>query len=97
MYIKSLYPQIPPLPAQNAHQFMLNRPDQAAWPDYTLHIDPISGRRRSYREFRERVALGATALGAPVADGGLGMSGEIVGVLSDNSLVCLLVSYSVSD
>jgi hypothetical protein len=38
----------------------------------------------------KRIGMGATALGAKPADGGLGLNGdgdEIIGLLGDNSLV----------
>ncbi|KAF9564169.1 acetyl-CoA synthetase-like protein [Agrocybe pediades] len=41
MYIKSLYPNPPPLPQVNAHYIFFKRPDQAAWPNFTVHIDPV--------------------------------------------------------
>ncbi|KAF8887155.1 hypothetical protein BD779DRAFT_1786298 [Infundibulicybe gibba] len=75
MYIKSPYPDVPPFPATNCHDIFFNRPDQAEWPDYTVHIDPATGFRRTRREFIERIRDGATALGAPVSAGGLGLRG----------------------
>lgn len=91
MYIKSPYPDTPPTPDLNAHHIFFNRPDQAEWPsDFTLHIDVKSGKKRTYREFVQRVRHGTTALGAPVSEGGLGLKGddgEIVGIMSDNSMV----------
>jgi hypothetical protein len=89
MPVKSLYPD-PPLPGDsNIHHLLLNRRDQKGWPDYTLHIDAVTGQKRMYRDFRERVHDGATALGISVADGGLGLraeNGELVGILSENSM-----------
>lgn len=90
MYLKSMYPTPPPPPEVNVHNVLFHRPEQASWPDYTLHIDSVTGRKRTFSEFLERVYDGATALGAPVSQGGLGLrgeDGEIVGILSENSLV----------
>ncbi|KAG1732676.1 uncharacterized protein EDB91DRAFT_1084706 [Suillus paluster] len=87
MYYKSLYPDLPKVPESNAHHLLFNRPDQKEWPDYTLFINVATGQQRSFREFIERVRDGATALGADVAHGGLGLrpeNGELVGILSEN-------------
>ncbi|KAJ6459596.1 hypothetical protein C8R45DRAFT_1221328 [Mycena sanguinolenta] len=89
MYIKSSFPPLPPLPEVNIHHVMFGRPDQAEWPDYTIQIEEKTGRKRTYKEMQNRIELGATALGAKVSDGGLGLSGddgEIIGLLGDNSL-----------
>ncbi|TFK34780.1 hypothetical protein BDQ12DRAFT_715112 [Crucibulum laeve] len=97
MYLKSPYPDPPPLPEVNAHYLFFKRPDQDQWPDYTLHIDPVTGYKRSYREFVARVQYGATALGAPVADGGLGLraeDGDIVGIMSENSMDYITIVQS---
>ena len=90
MYLKSPYPPVPPIPDENIHHYMFNTAASQGISDYTLHIDAISGRRRSWQEFRERVYDGATALGAPISQGGLGLSGEngdIVGIYSHNCMV----------
>lgn len=90
MYHKSLFPPLPDVPEQNVHHLLLNRPDQASWPDFTFQVDVLTGERRSFREFVERVLDGATALGTPVERGGLGISrenGDIVGILGDGCLV----------
>jgi len=91
MYLKSPYPDVPPPPEMNVHQLFLNRPDQAEWKDYTLFIDPKTEKRQTFRQFVGRMQLGMTALGAPVAEGGLGLgtweSGELIGIMSQNSMV----------
>jgi hypothetical protein len=91
MPIKSLYREPPPSRDINIHHLLFNRPDQKKWPkDFTLHIDAASGHKRTYREFLNRVYDGATALGVPIPDGGLGLrteDGEMVGILSENSMV----------
>lgn len=90
MYLKSLYPWPPPVPDSNVHNCMFGSESDAQPEDYLLHIDAPSGKKRTYYEFRERVRDAATALGASVSDGGLGVSaemGDIVGILSHNSMV----------
>lgn len=85
----------PPAPSldQNIHEIVFNKPGQSAWPDYTLHIDAHTGRRRTYYQFVDRVFDGMTALGSSLEEGGLGLkgggleSGEMVGIISENSLV----------
>ncbi|KAJ6553184.1 hypothetical protein B0H19DRAFT_1155868 [Mycena capillaripes] len=89
MHVQSLFPPLPPLPDANVYNFMFGRADQVDASDYTIHIEEKTGRKRTYTELAKRVGLGATALGAPVSDGGLGLNGdggEIIGVLGDNSL-----------
>ncbi|KAJ3506882.1 hypothetical protein NLJ89_g6614 [Agrocybe chaxingu] len=88
MYLKSPYPDPPPLPEVNVHHILFQRPDQEQWPDYTVHIDPVTDERVSFREHLARIEQLSTALGAPVAEGGLGLSGEgsdVVGIMSENS------------
>ncbi|KAK0469990.1 uncharacterized protein EV420DRAFT_83800 [Desarmillaria tabescens] len=88
MHVQSPFPDPPSPMDNNAYNVMLNRPDQREWKDYTLHIDTITGRKRSFYEFRERVQDAAAALGGPVSDGCLGLSaehGEMVGIISENS------------
>jgi acyl-CoA synthetase (AMP-forming)/AMP-acid ligase II len=87
MYYKSLFPDLPKVPESNIHHFLFDRPDQQDWSDYTLFVNAATGQRRSFREFVERVRDGATALGADVTQGGLGLhpeNGELVGILSEN-------------
>lgn len=88
--IKSLYPEPPPAPDANAHYSFFKRPDQTQWPaDFTLHIDAVTGERRTYREFQARVNDLATGLGGSTSDGclGLGKPGEKVGIMMENSSV----------
>ncbi|KAF9004607.1 hypothetical protein BDQ17DRAFT_1240838 [Cyathus striatus] len=89
MYIKSPYPNPPPLPVTNAYNFIYNREDQKEWTDFTAHIDPITRRKKSFTELKSDVQDLATALGAPSSQGGLGFnggdSGEIVGIMGENS------------
>ncbi|KAJ7704973.1 hypothetical protein B0H17DRAFT_697890 [Mycena rosella] len=89
MYVKTAFPPLPPLPEVNLHQVLFGRPDQADWPEYIINIEEKTGRKRTFKELQKRVALGATALGAKVADGGLGLHGdgdEMIGLLGDNSI-----------
>lgn len=87
MYYKSLFPEIPKVPESNVHHLLFNRPDQQDWPDYTLFVNVATGQRLSFLEFVDRVRDGATAIGADVTQGGLGLrpeNGEFVGILSEN-------------
>ncbi|KAG6836000.1 hypothetical protein H0H93_012364 [Arthromyces matolae] len=98
MYLKSMWADVPTYPEMNAHHIFFNRPEQAEWPDFTLHIDAKTGKKRTFRELKERVQFGATALGAPVADGGLGLraeNGEIVGIMSHNSSDYIALLHSL--
>ncbi|OAX30981.1 acetyl-CoA synthetase-like protein, partial [Rhizopogon vinicolor AM-OR11-026] len=98
MYHKSLFPNPPKVPESNIHHLLFNRPDQQEWTDYTLFVNVATNQRRSFREFVERVRDGATALGADIAQGGLGLSpenGEIVGILSENCLDYITLMHSL--
>ena len=90
MYLKSPYPDPPALPEANAHHIFFKRPDQAEWLDYIVHIDVETEEQISYREFTARIQDLATGLGAPLHQGGMGLraeSGEIVGIIAENSSV----------
>lgn len=92
MHHKSLYPPLPQIPPQNVHNILFNRPDQADWPDYPLQVNALTRVSRSFREFLETVRDGATAMHSDVKLGGLGIraeNGELVGVLSENTMVFL--------
>jgi len=98
MYLKSLYPDVPKVPAQNVHHICFNRSDQIEWKNHTLHIEATTGKRRSFREFYERVIDGATALGSPISADGLGLNGEdgeIVGILGENSMDYIVLAHSL--
>ncbi|KDR83116.1 hypothetical protein GALMADRAFT_238939 [Galerina marginata CBS 339.88] len=91
MYIKSPYPDPPPLPNVNAHYIFFKRPDQAEWPNYTVHIDPVESLaavngltgssttnptgRLMYHDFVRNVEDLSTGLGASESEGGLGLQG----------------------
>jgi hypothetical protein len=90
MYVRSSLPEQDKVPDCNAYEALWNRYERAGWSDDPiLHIEGISGRKRTYQEFRTRTVLAATALGYPVSDGSLGFreTGEMVAIISHNSLV----------
>ena len=92
MYLCSAFPPVPPIPPTNYHNLIFHRPDQANIRDHVMQIDGITGQRRNRYEFIERVYDGATALGAPKEAGGLGFtSNDVIGIMSDNCLVSILV------
>ncbi|OAX33939.1 acetyl-CoA synthetase-like protein [Rhizopogon vinicolor AM-OR11-026] len=98
MYHKSPFPGLPKILESNVHHLLLNRPDQKEWPDYTLFVNVITGQRRSFREFVERVRDGATALGADMSQGGLGLrpeNEEVVGILGENCLDYITLIHSL--
>jgi hypothetical protein len=98
MLLKSLYRDVPAFPPTNIHDFCLHR-RPADEPDYTFQVDAATGRKRSWREFKTRVAHAMTALGASESQGGLDLrpeNGEIVGVLSPNSLVSTVLGLCSS-
>ena len=90
MYIKSSFPDQAKVQDCNAYEALWNRYEQSGWSDdLILHIEGISGRKRTYQEFRNLSVLTATALGSPVSDGSLGFreKGEMIVIISHNSLV----------
>ncbi|KAL4073286.1 hypothetical protein V8B97DRAFT_1953731 [Scleroderma yunnanense] len=98
MHHTSLFPPLPHVPEQNVHHILLNRPDQKSWRDYTFQVDILTGERRSFKEFIERVRDGATALGTDPEHGGLGICREnddIVGILSENCLDYVALIHSL--
>ncbi|KAH8104506.1 hypothetical protein BXZ70DRAFT_904699 [Cristinia sonorae] len=89
MYLKSLYPPVPSTPDVNFHELLFTSPLPVPIPEYTLHIDGLTGRSRTRNEFYEEVRDGATALATPTQQGGLGLSsenGDVVAIYSTNSL-----------
>ncbi|KAJ3484237.1 hypothetical protein NLI96_g5759 [Meripilus lineatus] len=98
MYLTSRFSPIPPFPNKNIEEILFNFPGQEGLPDHTLHIDALTGRRRSKKEFAERVRDASTALGSPASDGGLGLSGEagdIVGICSTNCMEYITLVHSL--
>lgn len=94
MVFRSLLPSIPPLPFPNAHHFFLNRPDQAEWDDFLLHVDAITGKTRKWNEFKDRVKRAASAFGNPDLFP-RERPDEIIGILSENCVVSRLSSVSL--
>ncbi|KAH9936272.1 uncharacterized protein B0H18DRAFT_1081932 [Fomitopsis serialis] len=64
MVFKSPFPEVPPLPDQNVHDFIFNS-GRIPEKDYVLHIDGLTGEKRTRSEFVERVRTAATALCQP--------------------------------
>ena len=83
-----MYPPMPDVPATNYHTFLFGVPLQSDMPDHVMHIDGLTGQKRTRSEFLERMYDGATALGSRKITGGLGFSSnDMIGILSDNCLV----------
>lgn len=86
MYLNSMFPSPPPVPATNAHHTFFKRPDQAEWPNFTVHIDlgTLSDnglpRRVMYNDYIRNIDDMSTGLSAAVEDGGLGLQGWDAGV-----------------
>lgn len=93
MVFKSLLPPVPDLPFPNAHHFILNRPDQAEWSDFALHIDAITGKTRKWSEFKDRVRRAATAFRNPTIFPHA--EDQIVGILSENCVEYVALIHSL--
>ena len=90
MHLKSPYPDVPPQPNVNAHDYFFNRPGQDAWANFTVHIDVETGEEVMYVDFLERIRDLATGLDTSVDEGGLGIEDtEMVGIMGENSSVSL--------
>ena len=89
MHHKSPFPPLPPLPEVNVHDFLFSSPALNTPEDKLLLVEPLSGKRWYRDEFKERVYDVATALLAPVSEGGLGLAqeGEMVAIMSTNCIV----------
>ncbi|KZV73185.1 acetyl-CoA synthetase-like protein, partial [Peniophora sp. CONT] len=86
---KSLYPPVPSLPTPNHYDFLLHRPDQDAWPDYTVYINGLTGDRMRFSAFKARVDAAAVAIIARANRGGLSIlpgADERIGVLCENCI-----------
>ena len=94
MIFQSLLPPIHDPPFPNAHHLFLNRPDQAEWQDYDLHVDAPIGKARKWFEFKDRVKRGATAFRDPSLFPR--EENEIVGILGENCAVSSVSFYSAS-
>lgn len=89
-YHRSLYGLTPVGPTVNYYDFLVGRPDLQSWPDYTLFVDAMTGKRRRFRETLARIEECASALSSEGRDGGLEIepgSKEVVGILSENCMV----------
>ncbi|TCD62313.1 hypothetical protein EIP91_007080 [Steccherinum ochraceum] len=92
MHLKSLYPPVPATPDVNFHQLLWTSPLPIPVSDYVVHIDGVTGRKRTRNEFYEEVRDGATALGSS-----LGLSrenGDLVAIYSTNSLEYMTLIHS---
>jgi hypothetical protein len=90
MYLKSKFPQPPPVPNENAFYRTFGRPQDPQPADFLIHVDAITGKRRSYYELKQVIHDGNTALGSPESSGGLGLNAEarhMVGIYSHNCMV----------
>ncbi|GBE84164.1 acetyl-CoA synthetase-like protein [Sparassis latifolia] len=97
MVIHSFYGPVPPQPDENVHTLLF---EERPWPepaDFPLHIDGLTGETRTRQEFADRMYDSATALGTPGSQGGLGLGadGDIVGILSHNSLDYIVLMHSL--
>jgi hypothetical protein len=94
MYLQSQFPDPPPVHDINAHNLFFGRPDQSEWPDYNIHIDIETDRRRTFKELEGRVKDALAAFASPLKGGGVEFggegTGEMVGIMSENSSVCLI-------
>lgn len=94
MVFKSPFPDVPPLPDKNIHDFIFDR-ERIPAQDYVVHIDALTGEKRTRDEFLQRVRMAATALCQPLPEGpGIDVNQEIVGILSHNSLVSPLAVFA---
>ena len=84
MHIKSSFPEQAKVPESdcNAYEALWNRHEQTGSDDIVLHIDGISGRKRTYQEFRTRAVLAASAMETSVSG-----NREMIAIISENSLV----------
>ncbi|KAJ3863633.1 amp dependent CoA ligase [Lentinula novae-zelandiae] len=91
MYLKSFFPDPQPVQDMNAHDFFFGRPEQSQWPEYNIHIDIETDRKRTFKEVEERIKNAYMAFGSSLKDGGMEFSsggqesGEVVGIMSENS------------
>ncbi|KXN90930.1 putative 4-coumarate--CoA ligase 1 [Leucoagaricus sp. SymC.cos] len=98
MHLKSLYPDPPPNPPLlNTCLALINRPDQAEWPEFVVHIEHHTGKSFTFTQLCKRINDLATALSLPSSEGGLGLehgSKERVGIMSDNSSDYLTIAVA---
>ena len=99
MPFQSPYPEVPPFPDRNV-TYLFNNPEEEADPenDFVIHIDGVTGEKRTKIQFFERVYDGATALAASPSKGGLGLlPSDMVGILSHNCLVSYIATFTQND
>ncbi|KAI0260237.1 amp dependent CoA ligase [Gloeopeniophorella convolvens] len=97
-YSKSMHPPTPAGPSVNYYEFLLGRPALQSWPDYTLFIDAMTGKRRRFRETVARIEECATALTASKEEGGLGIepgNRDVIGILSENSTEYVVLALAL--
>jgi hypothetical protein len=100
LHIKSLFRSLSSsTPTINYYDGLLGRPELKSWPlhwpNFTLHIDAVTGERRQVRDALEHFKRAATALATSSRDGGLGLVArkQVVGILSQNCLVCPKIPF----
>lgn len=64
-----------------------------------MHIDSSTGKKRTFNQFKARVTDGSSALGASVAEGGMGLAGvdsssEMIGILGPNSMELIALLFT---
>jgi len=88
MHFKSPYPGLPALPNCNVHHLFFKRRDQAAWPDYPVHIDAETDEQIMHSQMVPHIESLSTGLATPLSEGGLGVAADdIVGIIGVNSTV----------
>lgn len=99
-FVKSLYPDPPELPPLNYHTLVFEKLSNVPR-DFVIQIDGLTGEKRTYGQFVERVRDCATALAAPAEKDGLGLelgrdtkNKTFIGILSPNTLVCRAIFAS---
>ncbi|KAI0699126.1 hypothetical protein BC835DRAFT_1405225 [Cytidiella melzeri] len=100
VYFASKFPSPPPVPNANIYELLFNSPTPTGepTPDHALYIDIVSGRKRTFYEHKELIRDGATALGAPISQGGLGLSaqgGDMIGIYSHNCMDFVALVHSL--
>ncbi|KAJ8092488.1 hypothetical protein PM082_023741 [Marasmius tenuissimus] len=98
MHFSSPYAKPPTIDSNeplNAFNVMFNRPNQAEWKDFTLYVDGVTGEEVKWSEYRNRLEVATTALGAPVSQGGLGLGVEGVSDVRDDGTVITPVKEMV--
>ncbi|KAH9854754.1 acetyl-CoA synthetase-like protein [Lenzites betulinus] len=98
MHYKSLYPPLPPVEDQNLHDFIFGSIAQRDEPEDKLQLlNPVTLKKWTKSQFRERVTNCTTALVTPESQGGLGLSyeGEMVAIMSTNCMEYITLVHSL--